>query len=234
MLRSLILMATVPFLLVACDPAERLCGGFGHPLASDWTTVDTIGASATYASASGDSEVLVLSSREDSDPYTGVHEASEQHIVCRMTSTRHYRLLDGEMSVSVVMRQSEPFGVSLDEQSLFLDFRPESPLDTSIGYGFLFNVSDPGSFYTEERGETPDLTYNTRTRHLNAVSIGGISYDSAVVQTIHDTSLVAERAPNAASAITRVVFARGAGLVEFERLDGEVYKRTRKSRGQTR
>jgi hypothetical protein len=223
-LRRLILSATVPLVLVACDPAERLCGRFAHPLASDWSTVDAVGASSTFASASGNTEVLVLSSREDSGPYTGVHESSEQDIICRMTSARHYRLLDGETTVSVVMHQSEPFGASFDEQSLFLDFQPESPPGASIGYGFLFNISNPASFYTEARGDTSDPIYDTH--HLNALSVGAMSYDSAVEQTFNDIDLVAERAPNAASAITRVVFARGAGLVEFERLDGEVYKRT--------
>ena len=63
-----------------------------------------------------------------------------------------------------------------------------------------------------------------RPRFRDDVEVDGVTYASAVEQTVNEVDDVRGGPPE--SRVVRVVFARGAGLVEFERLDGQVFTRT--------
>ena len=220
---GLVLLAALA--LGACESAQRRCAAFYHPLGGDWATLDALGASARYSGSDGSEVALTLASREDNAPYTATHPSDEERIVCELRSTRRYELLDAAAAgaataLRITFLQREPYATPLEQQNVSIALRPESPPDEALDYGFLFDISNPEALYGEENSDELAVT-----RVLRDASVGGVERALAIEQRLLDTTTVAERAPNPSAAITRVVFARGVGLVEFERLDGIVYTR---------
>jgi hypothetical protein len=121
--------------------------------------------------------------------------------------------------------QTESYDEPIEEQTLSINMKPESPVGVVLNYGFLFPVSVPDSYYTDE--VAPDSGDDKSTRYLTNLEVDGVQYKRAMEMSYLDLSRVVENSDktNAMSAITRVVFAEGAGLVEFELLDGQVFSR---------
>ena len=218
------LLPCLALALSGCFAGERPCDGFGHPTADAWTTAARLGDSVSFAGGTGGA-MLTLISRLDSEPYTGTDPVSDESVVCSMRSNRRYAFGDGSTALSIEIRQSEGYGESLDEQQLSLDVRPESPPGKELGFGFLFSISHPAELYGPGRGESADGSRISTSTYLESFFAGGVRYAQGVEQRLTPAADVAGLAPDEASAIVRVVFADGGGLVEFERLDGTVFTR---------
>lgn len=196
---------------------ERPCAAFNSIYADDWSTLETIGQTAAFTSNAGNRLSLTLASRADSKPYTGFDWIDDESVVCNMQSERLYTFDDGTTALMMKFGQVESFESTPEEQGLFLNIRTESPVGTLLGYGFIFNVSHPAAAYTDPHADT---------LHLTALTIDGQNYDSAVQQTYSDIDRITGLALADNAAITRVVVAKGAGLVEFELLNGEIFQRS--------
>jgi len=206
---------------------KRSCAAFELPLAEKWSTLGEIGETTSFVNTAGSSVSLTLSSREDSDPYTGYSYfgAESESVVCNMQSNRRYTFDDGVTSLMIEFGQTESYDEPIEEQTLSINMKPESPVGVVLNYGFLFPVSVPDSYYTDE--VAPDSGDDKSTRYLTNLEVDGVQYKRAMEMSYLDLSRVVENSDktNAMSAITRVVFAEGAGLVEFELLDGQVFSR---------
>ena len=209
----------------ACDTAgSRPCAAFGLPLAERWSTLEAVGEAATFRSAGGGEASLVLASVVDSEPYADYDRFGAEAVVCSMTSERLYGFDDGTTALRFTFRQSEAFGEPPAEQGLFIHIVPESPSGERLAYGYSVNVRDPLEWYgVDGRGDNSTIPRSTRA--IADLEIAGTRYAVAVEQRCTDATYVADRSPDAASAITRVVLADGAGLVQFERADGTVFTR---------
>jgi len=196
---------------------QRPCAAFSSIHVSDWTTLEAIGQTAVFTSNAGNLVSLTLASRSDSKPYTGSDWVDDESVICKMQSDRLYTFDDGTTALMFKFTQVESFEATPEEQGLSLNIKPESPVGTSLDYGFIFFVDHPAVTYTDP---------NANTRHLTALTIDGQNYDSAVQQTYSNIDRITRLALPDASAMTRVIVAKGAGLVEFELLSGEIFQRS--------
>jgi len=222
LLRSLTVLLTTAT-LSACLPAERLCPAFYEPPTIAWVTVDAIGSAATYSNSAVDGMgTLTLQSRTDSEAYTD-NPQSPENMPCFMDSERRYSIDNSDASLLVVFRQNEtPSHPIESEQAISLGLFLQEPTGNLL-YGFQFSVGDiidfgSGAVHLDSQG--------LETSYFAERQIGQHTYLSVVEERYTDTLFVEERAQSQASAIVRVVVAKNAGLVEFERLDGTVFTRS--------
>lgn len=219
-------MGSVTLMAASCGAGggTRDCPGFVTGPADAWTTVDAVGESVAFRGSDGSLAVLELRSREDSTPYVGFDYLGSDMVSCNMTSTRLYDLNDGQAALEIDFRQIEVVDADVGSWPLTVALRPVSAEGTPYGFGFLVSYfEDLIARYGS--GESFTAGGETAIQLLTGATIGDRTYALAVQQRYVNTRIVAERAPDAASAIVEVTFGEDAGLVAFERLDGLVYVR---------
>lgn len=222
--RLFLVVGSVTLMAASCGGGTRDCPGFVTGPADAWTTVGAVGDSVTFRGSDGSLVVLALRSREDSTPYVGFDYLGSDQVSCGMTSTRLYDVNNGQAALKIDFRQIDTTDADVSRWPLTVDLRPVSAVGTPFGFGFVIPYfEDLLARYGS--GESLAVGGGSATQVLTGATIGNRTYALAVQQRYVDTAIVAERAPDAVSAIVRVVFGEGAGLIAFERLDGVVYTR---------
>lgn len=222
--RTILLVSLLPLLLAACTSGTRPCAGFGHPLADSWSTRLNEGDSALYVGLSGATATLTLSSREDTTPYEGSDRFGSEEVVCNMESERQYVIQDTDVAFNVTLSQIESLGDTLDDQLLSIFMSIDSPIGTTLDNVFILSIEDPINEYPAEfTNEVSSPVRPRSTRHIINYSTTQQTYPLAVEQQYGYVENISTTNPEAA--ISRVVFAQDGGLVQFERLDGEVFSK---------
>jgi len=215
---------------------NRQCPAFGSELADNWSTALNVEDTVQYISETGDTISLVLMSRNDSQPYIGTyysiepHHSGENKVKCHTYSTRRYAIDRGEADILITISQSFLAISDIEEQtSLGAQLRSEAPGSNSIDYGYNLFLGENAKIYYETvlDADADPANSNPRERFIKGFKAGNTRYRIAVESTFKDTTTVKNSVsdPNSDIAISRIVFAEGGGLVEFEKLNGEVYSR---------
>ena len=201
------------------EERERDCPPFPPAAADDWATVPDVDTSATYTAASGEIVVLTLSSREDSEAYVGFDRVDSARIVCEASSVRRFTTGSAGEAIRIEfqLRLGGRTNGSPTDSELGLSIVPEAPVGTGLGFGF--------SFALDPLPVDDDLGSLSTTSYPDGIVVGGAFHERAVEARFSDRS-IADRSPLPSLALVRVVMALDGGLVEFERLDGEVFVRT--------
>ncbi len=212
-------------IIAGCDEGGgRPCSTFDLPQAKYWTTVDNVGESATFTSASGKNLTMTLLSREDNEPFEGYDRFGSDEVVCDKYSRRRYEFGDDSAGLLIEFQQAEGFDVPLEAQYFSIRTLPEAPSGTALDYVFL---TDP--FRLDFYGETGILEDVRATyRVLRDVVFGSVQYDLALEEVYRDTSNIV--VPEGVEKVSGLVFAQGndevrGGLVRIDFANGESYTR---------
>ena len=225
--RTALALSGAALVLAACGTGgSRVCTPFDHPEGALWSGTangDVAGAVRTFAGGTGapvrfvaeapvtDDERTVTDHRvDDDDEVTCVKGAEYRHVAD-----------DRSVAWSLRFRQTESrSGQPFENQLLKLDIEVESPPGMDIPdhlFRFpLLSLLDSSS---------NNFTSDTATgRYLASAAIGGTVYTDVLERTLIDRDALFAREETAdAARWVRVVVARGAGLVEYELLDGTIY-----------
>ncbi len=210
-------------LLTGCHTAQRECQGFHDPKADLWSP-RSIGDSMTFASPDGATVTYTYSSRTDSEPYTGYATGSqdESSIICYMESARVLTLNNGNAGIRLRFEKND--FLNRPKQRLLLGVGLQEPVGTNLKLGFmLINLDEleDNNHLAYQDGPTDSRV----ARYYPERQIGQTLYQNVIEVEEVDRASVEQRAPSMASAIIRVAFAEGVGLVEFERVDSTVFSR---------
>ncbi len=225
-LRGLVGLAAVPcaILLGGCPEASgtRTCAAFGHPAAAAWGQAPT-GAALRFGSPAGPSSYTVTDVRVDPERSVSVPGSSDDEVTCTMRRQQRLVLDGGSAAFVMTFEQIEPRrGTPIAEQTLSLKVRPDTSADALAPLvEYSFRIDQPAA-------ATNAASSGGSTRRYDAQrSIGSVNYQDVLEEALVDPAKVyaSGRTP-AALAWVRVVVARDAGLVQFERLDGSVHTRS--------
>lgn len=224
-----LLTSTVMLLSSCTTDGSRLCPAFGTELADQWSTALNPGDTVSFVGDTGEVVSMVMQSRVDSEPYEGWHRDGPEAVVCRTESVRQY--VFSNRDVSLLLTIAQDLGIDpLDEGQVFtLRVRPESPVGDNVGFDFLFFLSEQSlqlypSDYDAD-GDSEEASPQA-SRLIENFEAGGKVYDFAIERKFEDLTPVQNAVSDSASlaAITRVVVAEG-GLIQFEKLNGEIFSR---------
>ena len=211
----------IPVLLSGCvSSASRLCSGFDHPAAELWTGGDAQGDQRTYVDGTGGTLTYVLREIRLSEPREQEsNDASDDQVSCIEGADYLYVADAADTAFNVGFRQNEAFlEEPVEEQLIELDLDVENPVGNRVTLGpeFGFDLLNPE---TSNDGEGSLST----GRFLATATVGETDYVNLLERTLVDPGTrypidVAEPAR-----WVRILFAQGAGLVQYELLDGTVY-----------
>lgn len=211
-------------LLTACPESSgtRTCAAFGHPAAAAWGQART-GSVLRFGSSAGASSYSVTQVRSDPERSVSAPGSTDDEVTC--TNRWEQRLVLGGASAAFVMtfEQIEPRrGTPPSEQTLQLKVRPDSSADSQAPWvEYAFRVDQPAAAVNATSSSGSTRRYDAQR------ALGGVTYQDVLEEALVDPAKVyaSGRTP-AALAWVRVVVARDAGLVQFERLDGSVHTRS--------
>ncbi|ASJ73968.1 hypothetical protein [Granulosicoccus antarcticus] len=213
-------------ILSGCTHGTRNCSTFDLPAALSWSTVDNVGESATFTSASGENLTMTLMSRIDNEPYEGGDRFGADSVVCLKYSDRQYEFDDGDAGMFIKITQREEVDQPYEEQSIIIESTPQAPSGSALNYKFYISTASI-AFYGEDGGEV----FPTSTvRLLDDTNIGGENYDVAIEEIFTDTAEITAATPDGVDTISSLVFARSRdgvrdGLVRIGFTNGDVYTR---------
>jgi len=178
-----------------------------------------------YSSATGELTTLVLMSRQDNFPFETVARFDGAELICRTSSERLFTFTDSDSSLRIRIEENPRENPDDPTEHLAALVPPVLPNGTETNFGFSVFLDEPArDFYgTEFSAAAGDIV----TRIVENFEAAGTSYGFAIEQKFEDVSRVenAVADPSQDIAITRVVFAEDAGLVQFEKLNGVVFTR---------
>ena len=218
--------------LVGCTGGgTRPCPGFGTPLADQWSTALNVGDVVNFVSETGATASLELHSRVDSEPYEGYSRFGADEVTCVAESVRQFNFDNSEVTLLVSLDQTG-FDIPALEagQTLTLQIRPESPAGEAVGFDYLFFLTEqtrlryPAEY--DPDGDTEEASPQAG-RFIENLQIGNSTYSYVIEQRFEDLTPLTSAVPdvNSFAGIVRLILAEGAGLVEFELQNGEVYSR---------
>jgi len=222
----LVSIACTLILMTGCKSIERPCREFYHPEVDRWSPL-LVGSSMRFISSEGEVVSYTLVTRTDSEPYSADGHSSQDpsRLTCIMES-EHVYTLDGNSNGATIRLLFQQFDLGtaqpVEQQNLVMNVGVEEPAGSDLSLGYALDVNDP-----EANGRYPPHGPNQSlvSRYFPEREMGKNFYQTVIEEENLDRKYVEQRAPSMASAITRVAFAEGVGLVEFERVDGTVFSR---------
>lgn len=218
--------------LGSCSTTERLCPAFGAPLTDEWSTALNVGDRVNFVSDRGTSVSLELTEREDSEPFTGTSRNGSDNVTCRTTSDRIYEFDNSDLALRVMQRHNPTDDPALLASELFtVQIQPESPIGESVirtfDYVFFLGLSSRSRYEEEFVLGIDTETGPQADRFIRDLQIGNNLYPYSVEIKFADVTLFTDVGidPSEFKAITRMIMAEGAGLVQFEMLNGEIFSR---------
>lgn len=209
-------------LLGGCATAmpKRDCPSFYHFEAAQWYP-GTKGTLYTYASDSGEELNYVLTSIESNQPYTLLNLAGKTVLDVQCTLSRKLKVhsADASHGFEFNFSQSDYIGVPMQEQRLLLFVKPFSPHALDLPLRFSMDLEAQRMHHTERLATTQAIPRAYFSSHV----IDGKEYKNVI--EVHRSTAIKAKHINAPAevAIKRMVFAKGYGLIQFERDDGQIF-----------
>ena len=214
-----VLSFTLVFLLVGCETmSTRSCPSFeGSPDFESWATY-SIGDTLTYVSDKGRSESYTLRSIEGNSTYDETDFGETEDILCRATVAYLFESSGGDHYLSQFYTIIDRENVALTDRPLYIELTAmDTPDSSAHAYTDLrFMLSDP--IYTMAGNSS---TAEAEVTFSATREVGQITYQDVFEIRLRDMAIDLSTPPE--STLTRVVFARNAGLIEFEFSDKQVF-----------
>ncbi len=222
MVSRAVLSLSAVFLLVGCETmSTRSCPAFeGTPESRTWATY-SVGDSLMYVSDKGQAESYTLRSIEGNDAYDETDFGETEDIRCRETITYLFESSGGDHYLHQFFTIIDKVGVPMEERPLYVELTvietPDASTDNYARLRFLLNDIARTVAGNDSTAEA-EVTYSaTRV-------VGQVTYQDVFEMRTRDTAIDLNLPPE--TTLTRAIFARNAGLVEFERSDEESFTLT--------
>lgn len=217
----IILLLFLVVLLGACSAMpKRDCPSFYHIDAAQWYP-GAKGKLLTYASESGDELNYVLTSIVSNQPYTLLNLDGKTVLDVQCTLSRKIKVhsADASHGFEINFNQTDDLGIPMQEQMLVLFVRPYAPHTKGPSPRFSMDLETRHSNYKDSLTSTNALP----RAYFSSQVIDGKKYDN-VIEVHRSTTIDPEDINGPAEiAINRIVFAKGYGLIQFERDDGKIF-----------
>ena len=199
--------------------STRSCPAFeGHPDLARWAPYE-VGDTLTFASDAGSTESYTLRAIERSEAYERTDFGDPDDVFCSAEASYLFDASAGDHLIRARYDVIDRVDVPADERPLHvrviaLDGSEPTQFDPSTFRFLLSDASDPGNVGRTERVESS---------YAPSREIGQVAYEDVLERRLLPDAVDEDTAPE--TTLTRVVIARDAGLVEFERSDGRTFTR---------
>lgn len=214
----LLLLASIVALAACETKSERDCPVFNHPVASEWQPKG-VGEAALFADIDGLNSSYVLASITPNEAFTETARGTERDITCLLTSEHRFNSENSDESLVMLFSQDDVTETPPSQHRLVLDIIQEQPEGVQISKRFELTA-------TNVVREDQSGIQRQRTYFAN-MEIGNRTYEDVVeiVYLIDEESGTnfADSGDDNPQVLQRVVVARNAGIVQFNRVDGSMH-----------
>jgi len=173
----------------ACATTDKsTCEHYYLPPMGDWSTVQEVGESVTFANKAGDTLSLELVATQGKLPVSGADRFYTDEARCGQALTTLYTFNDRAAGLRLIRSPAKASQSSSKHQPFTLLIRPEAPLGTPLHYAYQLNEADLAGFSNEQPRSDIDSTRVTRV--FSHVSIGNQRYADAIELASLDTSTI--------------------------------------------